>query len=110
VTGLVEPVPVLAPGFEVAVYPVIADPPSLDGAVNDTLACASPFVAVPIVGAPGTVDGVTELEAELARPVPLALVAVTVKVYAVPLVRPVTVIGLAVELVPVKLPGFDVAV
>ena len=35
---------------------------------------------------------------------PTALVAVTVKVYAVPLVRPVTVIGLVVP-VPVTPPG-----
>ena len=38
-------------------------------------------------------DGVIEFEAELADPVPLELVAVTVKVYAVPFVRPVTVMG-----------------
>jgi hypothetical protein len=35
---------------------------------------------VPIDGAPGTVVGVTEFEAELAEPVPKAFVAVTVKV------------------------------
>jgi hypothetical protein len=60
------------------------------------VACAFPFVAVPIVGAPGIVEGVTEFEGALAMLVPLVLVAVTVKVYAVPLVSPVTVIGLAV--------------
>jgi len=38
----------------------------------------------------GVVAGVTEFEAAEAEPVPTALVAVTVKVYAVPLVRPVT--------------------
>jgi hypothetical protein len=80
VIGLVEPVPVKPPGLEVAVYPVIAEPPLLAGAVNVTVACAFPAVAVPIVGAPGTVDGVTEFDAELAGPVPLALVAVTVNV------------------------------
>ena len=40
-------------------------------------------MAVPIVGAPGTVtvaDGVTELDAVLAAEVPIALVDVTVKV------------------------------
>jgi hypothetical protein len=74
-------VPVIPPGHEVAVYPVIAEPPSLAGAVYVTVACAFPPVAVPIVGAPGTVgDGVTELEAELAVLVPIAFVAVTIKV------------------------------
>ena len=53
--------------------------------------------------------GVTEFEADEAEPVPAALVAVTVNVYAVPLVRPVTVIGLVAE-VPVAPPGFAVAV
>ena len=52
--------------------------------------------------------GVTELEAEEAAEVPLAFVAVTVKVYAVPLLSPETVIGLAP--VPVNPPGLDVAV
>jgi hypothetical protein len=37
--------------------------------------------------------GVTEFDAADAGPVPMELVAVTVKVYAVPFVRPVTVIG-----------------
>ena len=53
--------------------------------------------------------GVTELDAEEAEPVPALLVAVTVKVYAVPFVRPVTVIGLA-EPVAVIPPGDDVTV
>ena len=59
-----------------------------------------------MVGAPGTVPsaGVTgELAAE-AVPAPALLVAVTVKVYAVPLVKPVTVqvsvLPLAVQLLP----------
>lgn len=52
-----------------------------------------PRVAVPIVGASGTVAGVTELLAVEDALVPRALVAVTVKVYATPFVRPVTTIG-----------------
>ena len=68
------------PGLEVTVYPVIAEPPLLPGDVNVTVALAFPAVAVPIIGGPGTVEGVTEFEAELAGPVPLAFVAVTVKV------------------------------
>jgi hypothetical protein len=59
---------------------VIADPPLLAGAVNATLACALPAVALPIVGAPGTVAGVTALEAPDAAPVPTPFAAVTVKV------------------------------
>ena len=37
-------------------------------------------MAVPIVGAPGTAEGVTEFEAELGKLLPLAFVAITVKV------------------------------
>jgi hypothetical protein len=107
VIGLVEPVPVILPGVEVAVYPVIADPPLLAGAVNVTIACALPAVAIPIVGVPGTVEGVTEFEAALAGLFPLAFVAITVKVYAVPLVSPVTIMGLAAPFA-VILPGVEV--
>jgi hypothetical protein len=53
--------------------------------------------------------GVTLFDAALAGPVPVALVAVTTNVYAVPVVRPETVIGEEVP-VPVKPPGLDVAV
>jgi hypothetical protein len=53
--------------------------------------------------------GVTELLAALAGPVPVALVAVTVNVYAVPVVSPLTVIGEDAP-VPVSPPGLDVAV
>ena len=48
--------------------------------MNATDACALPAVAVPIVGAPGTVVGVTLFDAAEAAPVPALLVAVTVKV------------------------------
>lgn len=68
-----------------------------DGAVNVTVADALPAVAVPIVGAPGTVAGVTTFEAAEAGPVPTALVAVTVQDTGVPFASPATVIG---ELVP----------
>jgi hypothetical protein len=50
------------------------------------------------VGAPGTVAGVTAAEAAEAGPVPTALIAETVKVYAVPFVKPVRVWVVAVEL------------
>ena len=81
----------------------------LAGAVKLTDALVFPGVAVPIVGAPGTVTGVTLLDAAEADPVPTPLVAVTVNVYAVPLVSPVTVMGL-VEPVPVNPPGLEVTV
>jgi hypothetical protein len=107
VQGEVAHVPVCPPD-DVAVYAVIAAPPSLAGAENAMLACAAPAVAVPMVGAPGTVAGVTLFDAADAGPVPTPLVAVTVNVYAVPLARPATVQG-EVAHVPVC-PPEDVAV
>ena len=84
-----------ATGLAVTVYPVTAVPPFAAGAVKLTLTDVAPkTVAVHIVGAPGTRLGVTALEAPEAGPVPAALVAVTANVYAVPLVKPFTVIGL----------------
>ena len=55
VTGDDEPVPVMQPGVDVAMYPVIpAGMPVQAGAVNVTEAqLVKPAVAVPIVGAPG---------------------------------------------------------
>jgi hypothetical protein len=55
-------------------------------------------------GADGTVAGVTLLLAGDAAPCPTALVALTVKVYAVPFVKPVTVSGEEAPLA-LKLPG-----
>ena len=74
----------------------MADPPLLAGAVKLTVALAFPAVAVPMAGAPGTVAGVTLLEAAEAVPVPMLLVAVTAKMYVVPFVSPLTVRGLPV--------------
>jgi hypothetical protein len=59
---------------------LIAAPPSLTGAVKAKFAVPLPTVADPIVGAPGTVTGVTALEAPDAAPVPTPFAAVTVKV------------------------------
>ena len=53
--------------------------------------------------------GVTAFEGAEAGPVPTALVAVTVKVYAVPFASPATVIGEA-EPVPLMPPGLEVTV
>ena len=55
-------------------------PPSEAGALNATLACALPAVATGLVGAPGTVLGITDPEADEATEFPAALVATTVKV------------------------------
>jgi hypothetical protein len=55
------------------------EPPLLPG-VNVIVACPLPAIALTLVGALGTVDGVTELDATEDVPVPLALVAVTVNV------------------------------
>ncbi len=75
-------------------YDVIAEPPLFAGAENVTDAWAFPAVALPIVGACGTVVAVMLADAADAADVPLAFVAVTVNVYEVPFVSPVTVIGL----------------
>ena len=58
----------------------MAEPPLLAGAAKVTVACALPGVAATVVGAPGTVTGVTPVEAAEAAPVPAVLRAVTVKV------------------------------
>jgi hypothetical protein len=72
------------PEDDVAVYPVIVEPP-VAPAVNGTdTTPEEPPEAVPIVGACGTVEGVTEEDALEAEDVPLAFVAVTVYVRAVP--------------------------
>ena len=88
---------------------MIVDPPSEVGAVQLTEDCLSPL-AVPAteVGAPGLSPVVTLEDAEDAVDVPKALVAVTVKVYAVASARPVTV-QLVVDEVQVA-PVFEVTV
>jgi len=58
VIGDDAPVPVIDSGLDVAVKPVMVDPPLSEGAVKATVALRFvPAVAVPIVGAPGTVFG-----------------------------------------------------
>jgi hypothetical protein len=89
---------------------VIALPPSLTGAVKVTVACALPPVAAAFVGAPGTVAGVTLFDAADAALEPTALVATTVKVYAVPLSNPVTmcVVDVLPELLSTPPAGLEV--
>ena len=59
VTGEDAPVPVIPPGLDVAVYPVMPDPVYV-GAVNATDADKAPAVAVPIVGAPASAGQLPE--------------------------------------------------
>ena len=83
--------------------------PLLAGAFQETIAVVLPLTAVTPVGASGTVAGITAGEGADAAEVPTAFVAVTVKVYSVPFVNPVTTQG-EVLLEHVTLPGFDVTV
>ena len=88
---------------------MIALPPLDDDAVQLTDAWLLPATALDSVGALGAVAGVTALEADDAGPAPAALVATTLKVYAVPLVRPEKTQLVAVE-VHVAPPGEAVTV
>ena len=91
---------------------MIALPPSEDGALKVITADVFPPTAdgEGRVGAVGIVAGVTAgLEGAEAGPVPAAFVAVMVNVYAVPLVKLVTMIG-DVLLALIILPGFEVTV
>jgi len=98
------------PGDDVTVYPVIAEPPDEAGALQDTTDWAFAFaVADTEVGAPGAVAGTTAPEAVDGDPGPAAFVAVTVNVYEVPFVRPVTV-QLVDAVVQVNEPGEEVTV
>lgn len=73
-------VQVLEPGDDVTEYPEIAAPPFTTGAVQEIVDLVSRFeLASTAVGAPGTVDGTAAAEAADATDVPLAFVAVTVK-------------------------------
>lgn len=78
-------------------YPVIAEPPVDDGADHVAVAVrappALPRVAVPMIGAPGTVAsaaGVTVFDDAESSDEPMLLTALTWKRYVVPLVSPVT--------------------
>jgi hypothetical protein len=80
---------------------VIGDPPSDAGGVKVTVALLVPTsVAVPIVGAPGTLAALTLFDAPEYALCPSALIALTAKVTVVPVYKPVTVHGDAVQ-VPV---------
>ena len=91
---------------------MIGLPPLLLGALKYKTALVGPGEDDQITGGFGTdIAGVMLFDGVDAGPVPTALVAVMVKVYGVPLVRPVTLINAqgAVH-APVKFPGLEVAV
>jgi hypothetical protein len=64
----------------VTVYPVIVEPPSLAGAVKDIDVLASPAEATTAVGAFGTVEGFTAVDADDCTDVPIPFEALTLKV------------------------------
>lgn len=98
-------------GNEVTVYPPITAPPSLLGTVQETTDRPSaPVVAITSVGAEATDEGVIATDAADAPLVPAAFVAVTVNVYLMPLVRPVTVQDNARVEMHTNPPGEDVTV
>ena len=106
VTVIGDAVPVLVPAappssdVQLAEKLVIVLPLSAPG-VNATDTDASPRVTLVIDGAAGAAAGITLAEAADGALVPITLVAVTVQVYVLPLVRPLTVIC---DAVPVLLP------
>jgi hypothetical protein len=58
---------------------MIGEPPVLVGVIKLIVACVLVAIAVTLVGAPGTVAGVTEFDASDGVLVPMAFVAITVK-------------------------------
>jgi hypothetical protein len=67
---------------------VIGDPESEIGAVHETTTCPLDASAVGLRGAVGSVEGITAFEGLDGSLEPSALLAVTVKVYDTPFVRP----------------------
>lgn len=87
--------------MDVAVYPVMAEPPVFDGAVNATLAVVSPPVAAPTDGAPGTVAEMVALIGSVAvartLSVAVSVTLIAVSASGVPVIAPVVVLKLAHE-------------
>src|SRR5437764_2343657 len=76
------------------VYPMTGELPTDDGGLKWMLTASSPVLTATLVGRPGATGvvavGVTAPEGSEAGPAPSALLALTVNVYAVPLVSPGT--------------------
>ena len=102
--GLDVPVAIMPPGFEVIVYVS-----AYKGGVNEIEADTEDGAATRFFGARGI--GLTRTETDGADDidVPDALVAVAIKLYNEPFIRPVTKIGLNVPIVTI-LPGNEVIV
>ena len=100
-------VAVTPPGDDMTVYSVIAAPVEAR-AMQETIACALPPIALTPVGTAG-VPTMMALEAVDDALVPKELVAVTVNAWDVPFVSPVTVAEVVV-VVAVKPPGLEVTV
>ena len=81
---------------------MIADPPLSTGADHVKATCVLPAVPATLVGASGTVRGVTDPDAVDAVPVPATLTALTLNVYAVPFTNPVTVVEAVVDVPSAK--------
>ena len=77
----------------VTVYPVIGDPPSDVGGVNETVILTEPATIEGGAGALGTAIKVTGADATDAEPSPFTFDANTVHVYVLPGVKPATVTG-----------------
>jgi hypothetical protein len=84
---------------------VTAVPPLVTGADQLTIPFASPAIAETLPGGPGTSQVVTAVDGDEGRLSPAAFVATTVKVYAVPLLKPPTVALVAPSVVAVEPPG-----
>ena len=95
------------PVEDVTVYDVMALPPLLVGAVQETVIDESPNAVVAEVGAPGTAAGMMPAVEPDGLPVPTLFVATTVKVYEDPFVSPDTV-QVVISEVHVNEPGEDV--
>jgi len=87
---------------------VIGEPPFVTGALQVSVAVVLPATTERSTAALGTLAGVTGEEVAEGRLMPTALTAITLKTYAVPLVRPVatcdvrvdTVLSIRVQVVP----------
>jgi hypothetical protein len=102
VTVIGEEVPVpVPPGLPITVYVVMVEPPSVSGAPKETVASASPPVAVTEDGASETVIGMADTM-PLGFPCPAEFTAEIRKLYAVPFVSPVTIVDVAVEVPSAK--------
>ena len=88
-----------------------AEPPLFVGGVKEIVASVFPTATVTDVGGSGIVEGVTALEAFDGSDVPIPFVAVTLKVYTTPLIRPfmshVSVPTLEIQVPAITLPAVN---